>query len=65
MTGIGSSCYNSFRRVNALGGKEFLNIGSAGGLQDFGVFFWIKQLEMKEQATIILSIVSILIQIKL
>ncbi len=39
MTGIGSPHATIiFEELIALGGKEFLNIGLAGGLQDFGVF---------------------------
>jgi len=39
MTGIGSPhAVTVFEELIALGGKEFLNIGSAGGLQSFGVF---------------------------
>jgi len=39
MTGIGSPHATTvLEELIALGGKEFLNIGSAGGLQDFGVF---------------------------
>lgn len=39
MTGIGSPHATTvFEELIALGGKEFLNIGSAGGLENFGVF---------------------------
>lgn len=39
MTGIGSPhAATVFEELIALGGKEFLNIGSAGGLSDFGIF---------------------------
>lgn len=39
MTGIGSPhAATVFEELIALGGKEFLNIGSAGGLDDFGFF---------------------------
>ena len=39
MTGIGSPHATTvLEELIALGGKEFLNIGSAGGLQNFGVF---------------------------
>ncbi|MBI2148402.1 nucleoside phosphorylase [Candidatus Woesearchaeota archaeon] len=39
MTGIGSAHATVvFEELIALGGKEFFNIGSAGGLKDFGVF---------------------------
>ncbi len=39
MTGIGSPHATTvLEELIALGGKEFLNIGSAGGLKDFGIF---------------------------
>ena len=39
MTGIGSpNAATVMEELIALGGKEFLNIGSAGGLKDFGIF---------------------------
>ncbi len=39
MTGIGSpNAATVMEELIALGGKEFLNIGSAGGLKDFGVY---------------------------
>lgn len=39
MTGIGSPhAVTVIEELIALGGKEFLNIGSAGGLKDFGTF---------------------------
>ncbi|MEK7655485.1 MAG: nucleoside phosphorylase, partial [Patescibacteria group bacterium] len=39
MTGIGSpNAATVMEELIALGGKEFLNIGSAGGLNDFGVY---------------------------
>ncbi len=39
MTGIGSPhAVTVFEELIALGGKEFLNIGYAGGLMDFGIF---------------------------
>jgi uridine phosphorylase len=39
MTGIGSPhAVTVFEELIALGGKKFLNIGSAGGLKDFGIF---------------------------
>jgi len=39
MTGIGSPhAATVMEELIALGGKEFLNIGSAGGLDDFGIF---------------------------
>jgi uridine phosphorylase len=39
MTGIGSPHATTvIEELIALGGKEFLNIGSAGGLKDFGTF---------------------------
>ena len=39
MTGIGApQASTTFEELIALGGEEFLNIGSAGGLADFGIF---------------------------
>jgi uridine phosphorylase len=39
MTGIGSPhAVTVMEELIALGGKEFLNIGAAGGLKDFGIF---------------------------
>ena len=39
MTGIGSPHASTvIEELIALGGKEFLNIGSAGGLKEFGIF---------------------------
>jgi uridine phosphorylase len=39
MTGIGSAhAVTVMEELIALGGKEFINMGSAGGLKDFGVF---------------------------
>jgi uridine phosphorylase len=39
MTGIGSpNAATVMEELIALGGKEFLNIGSSGGLKDFGVY---------------------------
>ncbi len=39
MTGIGSPhAVTVIEELIALGGKEFLNIGAAGGLKDFGIF---------------------------
>lgn len=43
MTGIGApNAVTIFEELIALGGKEFLNIGSAGGLKDFGNFLCTK-----------------------
>ena len=40
MNGIGSPhAATVMEELIALGGKEFLNIGSAGGLKDFGIFW--------------------------
>jgi uridine phosphorylase len=39
MTGVGSPhATAALEELIALGGREFINMGSAGGLQDFGVF---------------------------
>ena len=45
MTGVGApNAATVLEELIALGGREFLNIGSAGGLQDFGVFLCDKAL---------------------